>query len=251
MARTKSGTNRRATARPSAGQRRTLPVAASGEVVHKPAAQEIGDRIIDLIEQQEFLPGERLREQDLADRFDVTRARVREALHILEARNFVTIERMKGAAITRLETADVIAIGQVRGALMELAARRAAELATAAESKRIAEHAGRLAEGATVMTPREFRTATQKLGDAICTAAHSAYIARIFSDVHRSHGGMRFYSLLGVSSRARRVQSSRNWAKVADAIQAGQAQTAERIVRKIYNDAIATVEDIVAGGGPD
>lgn len=210
--------------------------------IHRPPAQEISESIIALIEKQVFVPGERLREQDLADRFNVTRGRIREALHILEARGFVEIERMKGATITRHDTQEYIAIGEIRSALMALAVKRAAAHASDSERAEILKVAKELADRGPDMPPQDFRPLTVQLGTLICRAARSPYLLRLINDAHRA----RLYRILSVASRARRVQSSRNWLRVAEAINERDGALAAKTVEKIYEQALTAIMEAIA-----
>ena len=72
------------------------------------SAEQIALDVVTLIGSRGFQPGDRLREQELADRFNVSRGPVREALRILEARSIVHIEPMRGATITRLKDDEVL-----------------------------------------------------------------------------------------------------------------------------------------------
>ena len=52
-----------------------------------PLAQQVAARIRDMIIQDQLTPGEWIREQDLADKLNVSRTPLREALKMLEARD--------------------------------------------------------------------------------------------------------------------------------------------------------------------
>ncbi len=207
---------------------------AANPAAHKLPAREISDAIIDLIERQIFVPGERLLEQDLADRFSVTRGRIREALHVLETRGFVHIERMKGATIARYDDTEFVAIGEVRSALLALAARRAANLATDEERDQILNLGRELATRGGDMTPKEFRSFTVMIANHISDAARSPYLRRLIDDVHHSRDILRIYRTLVLVTRARRVQSSKNWLLVTEAIKKGDATRAGKLIERIH-----------------
>lgn len=220
------------------------------ESAHRPPAQEISDQIIELIERDVFSPGERLREQDLADRFGVTRGRIREVLHNLEARGFVIIERMKGATIVRHDRQEFRAIAQVRAALLALAARRAAEEATPAERQAIFNAARELAAKASEMQAQEYRDATIELGQLICDGAHSRFLRRLIDDAHRVPSSWRLYRNLIVAGQERRVQSAKTWKTVAEAIKAGKGDEAAKTIEAIYQRGLNAMEELIAASGP-
>lgn len=70
-------------------------------------------------------PGDYLRQEDLAARFQVSTMPIREALRVLEAGGLVTIYPHRGAIVTRLSPADLQDIYEMRTALEELATRLA------------------------------------------------------------------------------------------------------------------------------
>lgn len=70
-----------------------------------------------------FAPGERLIEQDLAARFDVSRGPVREALRVLGYQGLVTIRPNRGAVVTTATTDDVLEVYALRSYFGDLAIR--------------------------------------------------------------------------------------------------------------------------------
>ena len=79
----------------------------------------------------DLLPTERLVEEDLSRRLGIGRAAVRMALVRLEHDGLVEHERHRGARVRRVSEEEAVEILEVRAALESLAARRAAERATA------------------------------------------------------------------------------------------------------------------------
>jgi DNA-binding GntR family transcriptional regulator len=74
-------------------------------------------------------PGSRLREQDLASEFDVSRARIREAFGALEQRGLIERIPNRGAVVVRLDPRQMYDLYDVRGVLEGYVARLAAERA--------------------------------------------------------------------------------------------------------------------------
>lgn len=70
-------------------------------------------------------PGQRLREIELAERMNISRAPIREALQALAAEGLVTIYPRRGAIVARLSPKEFLEFSQVREALEALAVRLA------------------------------------------------------------------------------------------------------------------------------
>jgi DNA-binding GntR family transcriptional regulator len=90
------------------------------------------ERILD----GELLPGERLREHDLAGRYAVARHTLRAALQRLAAEGLVRIERNRGATVARLDPDELRGLFELRTALEVEAAHLA-----------LRRHGGRLPAG--------------------------------------------------------------------------------------------------------
>jgi DNA-binding GntR family transcriptional regulator len=73
----------------------------------------------------EYVPGQRLRLEEIATRFDISTMPVREALRDLEADGLVTIFPHRGAIVTQLSADDLQDIYDIRATLEEMATRLA------------------------------------------------------------------------------------------------------------------------------
>jgi DNA-binding GntR family transcriptional regulator len=89
----------------------------------------VKDQIVDLLRdeiiQGAFEPGERLRLEDIASRFDVSTMPVREALRDLESEGLATIYPHRGAVVTELTVDDLQDIYDIRASLEAMATRLA------------------------------------------------------------------------------------------------------------------------------
>ena len=88
-------------------------------------AFQIVKKIRDGILEETFKPQGRLIEQDLAERFNVSRSPVREALLALEKEGTVIISPYKGAIVKPLSPEEVLDIAELRLALITLVAKPA------------------------------------------------------------------------------------------------------------------------------
>src|SRR6516162_7247637 len=78
-------------------------------------------RVREAILDEVFQPGDRLLEVDLAEKFEVSRQPVREALLALEKEGTVILSPYKGAMVKPLSAAEVLDIAELRLALISLA----------------------------------------------------------------------------------------------------------------------------------
>ena len=87
-----------------------------------------------------YAPGERIREVEVAERLDISRAPVREALRMLEQDGLVELSPGRGARVIRLEPEQLIdlfdLLGMINGAVARFAVRHASD----AELERVYGH---------------------------------------------------------------------------------------------------------------
>jgi DNA-binding GntR family transcriptional regulator len=88
--------------------------------------QRLVQGLTDAITQGQLLPGQRLVEADLQHAYGVGRSSVREALQMLQAKGLVVIEANKGAAVRSLGAQEIAQLFAIRESLEGLAARLAA-----------------------------------------------------------------------------------------------------------------------------
>ena len=86
------------------------------------------DGIIEDVRCGRLVPGQRLIATDLAHEFNVSRAPVREALHVLEGEGVVTITPNRGARINRLSVSQLIDFMEMTETLLVLGVRRTATI---------------------------------------------------------------------------------------------------------------------------
>jgi DNA-binding GntR family transcriptional regulator len=86
--------------------------------------EQIAESITDAVLRGDYQPGDRVREQELASQFQVSRGPIREALRILENSGVVRILPQRGAHITQLSAKEVNDLFEVRRSLIGLLARK-------------------------------------------------------------------------------------------------------------------------------
>jgi DNA-binding GntR family transcriptional regulator len=106
---------------------------ASSNSSTQPLAQQVAIRIRDMIIQDQLTPGQWIREQALADKLNVSRTPLREALKMLELEGLIRLLPNRGAVVTELTVAEVKEKLEVLAVLEALAGRLACQNATDAE----------------------------------------------------------------------------------------------------------------------
>ena len=153
--------------RPAARNNGTSANAPRGEFVYAELRAAIGTG--------RLLPGERLRETEIADQLGVSRTPVREALKRLESEGLVAFNQPRGLIVNELSQAQILQLYAMREVLEGAAARFAGEQASALELDAL-KHL--LANQRAAKAPGEAAVANRQLHDAIARAAHNEYLLR-------------------------------------------------------------------------
>ncbi|MEL6608001.1 MAG: GntR family transcriptional regulator [Pseudomonadota bacterium] len=91
------------------------------------------DTLMEALRAGVFGPGDRLREEDVADRLSLSRTPVREALRRMEADGIIEHRPRMGAVVRRLSHAEVVELYEMRVVLERTAAEMAAKHGTGPE----------------------------------------------------------------------------------------------------------------------
>lgn len=138
-----------------------------GEFVYAQLREEIFSR--------KLQSGDRLREIELADRLEVSRTPVREALQRLGAEGLVTVTSSRGMVVTELTPDNVMELYAMREILEGAAARFAAERASPLEIEFLQNSIARMRD---VISPSEAAAQNQQLHDFIVRAAHNQFLRK-------------------------------------------------------------------------
>jgi len=119
-------------------------------------SEQVYARILEAIIDRTLPPGQRIRQNELADKLGVSRQPVSHALHLLHRQGLVSESGRRGFEVTQLDPQRIRQLYEVRGAIDALAARLAAERAGTDASGRArleaALHAGRTIDGKTPLS---------------------------------------------------------------------------------------------------
>lgn len=195
--------------------------------------EQIAERIYADIVAGHYQPGERIREEALAESFGVSRGPVREALRILERDSVVRVLANKGAHVTKLSTKEVNDIFQIRMLLAGAMVRRLATMPRAVVT-RFAPAVDRLEQLATAPDGgAAYVAASVELALGMAKASDNERLAEIMRSLARQSWR---YTRLALSEPARRQESARTWRTLLDALLAGEGDVAGRAMEKLVDD---------------
>lgn len=107
------------------------------KIQHRNLYREVVDRIRDLIEHGDLLPGERISERQLCETFGVSRTPLREALKVLASEGLVELLPHRGARVVQLTLKTAKDTYDLMGALEGLSGELACQTISDAEIERI------------------------------------------------------------------------------------------------------------------
>lgn len=192
-------------------------------------AKHIGSAII----AGEMEPGVRLHEVELATRFRVSRAPIREALRILERDGLVNLHARRGAQVTELTASELDNIFEPRIALNGLLARRVAEHADAAFAARFTEAVKVLERLAEQGDTDAYVQGVYRVHRLLVSGCDNPFLNRlVFVLTHQTAR----YTRLGLSMPARQKQSVRNWKRLAKAVAAADGAAAQDAAEQLGRD---------------
>jgi len=150
------------------------PVAVTAGVT---LAENLRQKLEEAIAAGHLEPGSRLDEQEIAQRFGVSRTPVREAFRLMAANNLVELRGRQGATVRAIKAQALVEMFQVMAELEGLCARLAARRASQAWSNEISGiHLRLVAAGATADIDL-FYDVNQEFHEAIYDASRNAFLA--------------------------------------------------------------------------
>lgn len=150
-----------------------------------PQGLDAYQRLLEEIRSGNLLPGDRLIETDLADRLNISRTPVREAIRQLEADGLITHLPRTGATVRRLDYSEVIELYEMRAVLEGTAARLAARAASEPELAEIAEADAAMA-AADVTDAGRLYTLNLRFHAMVLNAARNRYLAQSLAALDRT-----------------------------------------------------------------
>ena len=145
-------------------------------------AQHIYDAVIEQLREGAYKPGDRIRAEDVARSFDVSRTPVREALSRLQERGLLEMTS-SGLAVAQLKRQQVLELYAMRELLEGAAARFAAQHASPSDLYSMRHIAEAFATASDDDAARVAQL-NRAFHAAIYDAAHNRYLLGMLNDMH-------------------------------------------------------------------
>jgi DNA-binding GntR family transcriptional regulator len=172
-----------------AGRPRREPAAEKDmATLFKPASptllsDTVADRLRDTIFKGDFAPGERLREESLAEALDVSRGPIRDALLQLEREGLVVRRRNRGAMVAQLSRTDLEEVYSLRIAIEPLVCTWAARNATEPDCAAMQAAIDSYAELDESVTVHQAADADLRFHDVVYLASGHKRVLRLWQDL--------------------------------------------------------------------
>ena len=207
----------------------------------KSLVDAVTERLEAAIFDGELAPGERLREQVLADEFGISRGPLREAIRRLEGRRLLERQPNIGVSVVSLTARRLEELLRVRGALEGMACRLAAENISSDEVTQLRQLLDSHASDKEVLTGQGYY---QQSGDfdfhfRIAKASKNEFlISMISGDLYDLLRLYRYKSSTVVGRAAKALEEHH---AIVDALDARDPERAEAAMREHINNAAAQV----------
>lgn len=190
-----------------------------------------------------YKPGDRLREEEVASRLQVSRTPVREAFGRLVSKGLVVPAQGRGLIVRRLDTAEVVELYVMREILEAAAARLAARHVSEPEIESMRDLEARFeAAGADA---NEQARLNRLLHDAIIAASRNRYLDSALQELQDA------IALLGrttFSVDTRPAHAAREHSELIEAMAAHDADRAEQIARSHIRESLRARLKLMQGG---
>jgi DNA-binding GntR family transcriptional regulator len=195
----------------------------------KSLGEDVAERLRDAILHGELSPGQRLREEELSVRLEVSRGPVRDAFILLEREGLVRSSRNRGVSVVQLTRNDLQEIYTLRSALEPMAITLAIERGDADD---LAEMDASLAEMTSAfsrrITERDAARLDVQFHDTIYQAAHHQRLSNAWEQIRLPT----YWFMLSrnVASPDWREGTVRGHAEILKIIRSGDERTAAALI---------------------
>lgn len=190
-----------------------MPLPLNGQPLLQTLPLQIAEHLGAGIIEGSYAPGSRLREIELAESFNVSRATIREALRLLEQRGLVRIQPQRGAHVTQLSVKELDDLFEVRATLLATGSRLVAERCTDNMARSLRGMLERLRHS--VDDVNAYSRVSAELVHMLVHMSGNEMLAKYSDDFALRIGR---YARMGLLSPSRRRRSVALWARLIHSI---------------------------------
>lgn len=191
-------------------------------------------------------PGARLAEEDLSQRFGVSRTPLREALKLLSSEGLVTIEPNRGATVTELSTAELAEMFPVMGVLEALAGELAAAHANDDDLKALRALHEEIVEHYNRRDLKSYFAANQRFHERLLEATHNETLRKHY---HQLAGRVRRARYRANLSAKRWEQSVAEHEQIIGLLEGRDGAALAKALRAHIDHKFETVRDAIEQNG--
>jgi DNA-binding GntR family transcriptional regulator len=201
--------------------------------------------IKDLILEGEFKTGDRLVERELAERLNISRTPIREALFRLESQGFVKTVPRKGVIVADISEKEIIEVFTILSSLEVLAAKLAAQKLDDETKSKFVEYSNKVADCLKNENDVDFSLLHSELNHLLYSSAKNAKLYEILSGLSDY---IRAFAKTGYKNPGRPEKSMEEHLKIMEAIMNQEIEMAEYLTKiHIENSRKAYIEAVNKG----
>lgn len=192
-------------------------------------AQTLRDTLEQEIITGKFRPGDRLDEQKLATRFEVSRTPIREALMQLASTGLVELQARRGAFVAMLSFKDVVERFEVMAALEGMCGALAARRITTSKQLELEQAHEACIQEASEENADAYYYANERFHHLIYEACQNTFLTEQASQLHAR---LKPYRRLQLRARSRVANSLAEHQSIVDALRDGDSERTEHLLRE-------------------
>ncbi len=192
-------------------------------------ATSLKDEIENEIVAGRFQPGERLDEVSLAQRFNVSRTPIREALHALAASGLVEVRPHRGTIVSEVSPDRLVEMFEVMAEMEAMCGRLAARRMTEAEQLDLVDAHAECGRAADDGDSDKYYYANERFHFGIYDGSHNSFLSDQSKTLHRR---LQAYRRLQLRVRNRMATSFHEHGSIVTAIKSGDGDLAADLLRR-------------------
>jgi DNA-binding GntR family transcriptional regulator len=199
--------------------------------------EQIADDLGASVARGEYTSGDWLREQEIAERYGVSRGPVREALRVLSTRGLAIIHPRRGAQVVGVTLDSLVDLFNIRAVIMGLAARYFAVMA-ADDARQKLEQALEQLRAASQDEDTDavsFVRATSRVGYLVSANCGSESLGRLIAHQNENSAWSALWQSgrIDFVTRERRLAATADYLEMGEAIQERDGASAEAVMRRM------------------